>query len=133
MFKTCTKNNLKFEINVKVSLKSHITSNHPEQKEHSKTAEKDARNQQRKDAQDAKRQFKCEGEKIENVWIFVYLGSRFRADGDQLADVTARIASATSTAGKMRAIWASKTVPLKLKLRIYKTGVCSRLTYGAEA
>ena len=115
------------------SLKSHITRNHPAQKEHSQTAEKDARNQQRKDVQASKRQFYCEGRKIENVWTFKYLGSRFRADGDQLADVAARIASATTTAGKMRAIWASATVPLKLKLRIYKTGVCSRLTYGAEA
>ena len=61
------------------------------------------------------------------------LGSRFRADGDQLTDVTVRITSVTSTAGKMCAIWASKMVTLKLKLQIYKTGVCSKLTYGAEA
>ena len=33
----------------------------------------------------------------------------------------------------MRNIWASHTIPMKLKLRIYKTGVCSRLTYGSEA
>ena len=32
----------------------------------------------------------------------------------------------------MRGIWASKHIPLALKLRIYKTGVCSRLTYGSE-
>ena len=32
----------------------------------------------------------------------------------------------------MRAIWASKSTPTKLKMRIYKTGVCSRLTYGSE-
>ena len=33
----------------------------------------------------------------------------------------------------MRSIWSARTTPLKLKLRIYKTGVCSRLTYGSEA
>ena len=32
----------------------------------------------------------------------------------------------------MRGIWDSKFIPLKLKLRIYKTGVCSRLVYGSE-
>ena len=40
---------------------------------------------------------------------------------------------ALKTAGKMRNIWASKTTPLKLKLRLYRTGVCSRLVYGSEA
>ena len=62
-----------------------------------------------------------------------YLGSRFRADGDETADIKARIAMANTTFGKMRAIWASRSTPLKLKMRIYKTGVCSRLTYGCEA
>ena len=61
------------------------------------------------------------------------MGSLFRADGDQYTDVKARIGAATSTAGKMRNIWASKSTPLKLKLRIYRSGVCSRLTYGCEA
>ena len=32
----------------------------------------------------------------------------------------------------MRNIWSSSSIPLGLKLRIYKTGVCSRLVYGAE-
>ena len=32
----------------------------------------------------------------------------------------------------MRSVWASKTVPTRLKLCIYKTGVCSKLTYGAD-
>ena len=75
---------------------------------------------------------KCEGKDIENVWAFKYLGSRFRADGDQYCDIKARIATATSTAGKMRSIWASRSTPLPLKMRIYQTGVCFRLVYGSE-
>ena len=77
----------------------------------------------------------CEDVELDNVWLFKYLGSLFRADGDQKVDVSARIAAATSTAGRMRAIWASKHIPLSVKLRIYKTGVCSKLTYtyGSEA
>ena len=50
-----------------------------------------------------------------------------------MADVKVRIGATTTTAGKMRAIWASKSIPQKLKMRIYKSGVCSRLTYGSEA
>ena len=88
---------------------------------------------QHAEAQELKCRVVCDGKPLDNVWIFKYLGSRFRADGDQQTDVKARIAAATSTAGKMRAIWAAKSTPTKLKMRIYKTGVCSRLTYGSEA
>ena len=44
-----------------------------------------------------------------------------------------RMGMAEQIAGKLRHVWAARTVPLKLKLRIYKTGVCSRLVYGSEA
>ena len=53
----------------------------------------------------------------------------------QLDNVKARIGAATSAAaaaGKMRAIWARQSTPLSLKMRIYKSGVCSRLTYDSE-
>ena len=86
------------------------------QKGHIKTAEKDTLNQQRKNAQKVKRQFLCEDEKVENVWIFKYLNSRFRADGDQLPDIVVRIAAATTTADKMRSVWTSKTVSTALKI-----------------
>ena len=113
-------------------LKSHITRSHSERKYHGSTADKDTRNKQRAEAQKAKCHVVCEGVQIENVWLSKYLGSRFRADGCQLDDVKARIGAATSAAGKMRAIWARKSTSLKLKMRIYKSGVCSRLTYGSE-
>ena len=48
----------------------------------------------RKEAQEKLAHVICEDAKIENVWIFKYLGSRFRADGDQSADVKATIATA---------------------------------------
>ena len=114
------------------SLKSHITRSHRQRQFHGSTADRDTRNKQHAATQKAKPHVTCEGRTIENVWTFTYLGSRFRADGDQLADVKARIAAATSTAGKMRVIWAARSTPLNLKMRIYKTGVCSRLTYGSE-
>ena len=115
------------------SLKAHITRTHTTRCYHGSTADKDTRTKQHVEAQERKQYVFCEGSPIDNVWLFKYLGSRFRADGDEVADIKARIAASTSTAGKMRAIWASRSTPLKLKMRIYKTGVCSRLTYGCEA
>ena len=52
-----------------------------------------------------------------------YFGSRFRTDGDQLTDIVTRIG--VFSVGL-------KTVSTRLKLRIYKTGVCSKLTYRAK-
>ena len=69
---------------------------------------------------------------LHNVWTFTYLGSRFRADGDQFTDVKARISIAMATAGKLRNVWAARSTPLNLKMRVYKTGVCSKLIYGSE-
>ena len=84
--------------------------------------------------QEAKEHVSCEGVDIDNVWIFQYLGSRFRADGDQHTDVKSHIDATTIiTFGKMWDIWASRSTPLKLKPMIYSTGVCSKLTYGSEA
>ena len=114
------------------ALKAHITRTHPARKVRGSTADKDTRNQMKKEAQEKLEHVMCEGDEIANVWTSKYLGSRFRADGDQIVDVKARMASAATVAGKMRHVWSSTTIPLKLKLRIYQTGVCSRLVYGSE-
>ena len=50
-----------------------------------------------------------------------------------MPDLRARIAKARSRAGKLRHIWASEKLSLKLKLRLYKSAVCSIMTYEAEA
>ena len=114
------------------ALKVHITRTHAMRRLHGTTADRDARAKQHVEAQVKKCHVVCDGRSIENVWWFKYLGSRFRVDDDQIVDVRARIAVATVTAGKMRSIWTSKSIPVKFKLWIYKTGFCSRLTYGSE-
>ena len=114
-------------------LKIHITRTHPRRNLRGSAADRVTRVNMRKAAQDAKPHVKLGDKDLENVWVFKYLGSRFRADGSHIADIKARIAAATVTAGKMRSIWSSKSTPLRLKLRIYKVGVCSKLTYGCEA
>ena len=50
-----------------------------------------------------------------------------------MADVKIRIASARQRFGKMRHIWADKRLHLNLRLRLYKSSVCSVMTYGSEA
>ena len=68
-----------------------------------------------------------------NSWRNKYLGSIFEAGGGCLADVKIRIATARQRFGKMRHIWADKRLHLNLRLRLYKSSVCSVMTYGAEA
>ena len=78
------------------------------------------RRQRQKEHQEKKDHIIYNGKPIENVWLMKYLGARFRVrvDGDQKTDIQARIATATNAAGKMRHIWASRSTPLRLKLRI---------------
>ena len=74
------------------------------------------------------------GEKqVDNCWVFEYLGSLFQADGDQSTDIKRRIAMAVARAGKLREIWQTEILTLKLKIRLYKSACCSILTYGSEA
>ena len=74
----------------------------------------------------------CENEELKNTYKFKYLGSIFAADGDETHDVQRRIAMATSRMGELRHVFNSQ-IKFSLKMRIYKTAVCSLLTYGSEA
>ena len=69
----------------------------------------------------------------ENQWRSKYLGSIFEAGGDQMPDVRSRIARAKQRFGKMRHIWGNKELHKNLRMRLYKSSVCSILTYGSEA
>ena len=115
------------------TLKSHITRTHTKRQWRGSTLDKDTRMMQQKQLQQKKAKVNCEGEELENVWTFKSLGSQLRADGDHMHDVRVRMAIAERTAGTLRHVWSARAVPLQLKLRIYKSGVCSRLTYGSEA
>ena len=86
-----------------------------------------------KEAQKAKQRVKCEGNKLKNVFCFKYLGSTFSADGSHMQDVKRRCALASSRCGALTHVFNSDAIPLDLKLQIYRTAVCSLLTYGSEA
>ena len=73
------------------------------------------------------------GEKIlDNVFRFSYLGTIFAANGLQSYDVDARVTMAMSRSGKLRHVFDSPHITLKVKLRLYEAAVCSLLTYGCE-
>ena len=50
-----------------------------------------------------------------------------------MSDVQIRIARAKQRFGKMRHIWGNKELHVNLRMRLYKSSVCSILTYGPEA
>ena len=95
-------------------------------------AEKAVRQIKLAKAQENKQSVQCEGAALKNTYAFKYLGSIFTADGSEERDVKRRIAIAMQRMGALRNVFDSK-VPLQLKLKIYKTAVCSLLTYGCEA
>ena len=50
-----------------------------------------------------------------------------------MSDVRSRISRANQRFGKMRHIWGNKELHKNLRMRLYKSSVCSILTYGSEA
>ena len=56
-----------------------------------------------------------------------------QADGGQLKDIKTRIARARTRFGKLRHLWNDKTLHYNLRLRLYKSSVCSIMVYGSEA
>ena len=82
--------------------------------------------------QKRKKTIKCDNADLKMVFKFKYLGSIFAADGDHQHDIRRRVALAASRMGELRHVFDSK-IKFSIKMRIYKTAVCSLLTYGCEA
>ena len=97
------------------------------------TAEKDAILAKRKEMQKASPKVSWGDQPVKNCWHFKYLGSVFEAGGSQMPDVRKRIAMAKARFGKMRHIWTDNELHQNLRLRLYRSSVCSILTYGSEA
>lgn len=82
-------------------------------------------------ANKAKPKAKCEDDELKNCYLFKYLGSIFAADGDETYDVRRRIGMAATRIGELRHVFNSG-IKFGLKMKIYKTAVCSLMTYGSE-
>ena len=74
-----------------------------------------------------------EGESLETVYQFDYLGCRFTSDGDDAADMRHRMAIAGERSRRLDYLWRDNRLPRSLKLRLYAASVCSTLTHGSEA
>ena len=74
-----------------------------------------------------------EGESLETVYQFDYLGCRFTSDGDDAVDMRHRMAIAGERSRSLDYLWRDNRLPRSLKLRLYAASVCSTLTHGSEA
>lgn len=73
-----------------------------------------------------------EGEEIEGLNEFTYLGSIIAVSGGSDEDVNARIKKARYAFIQLKSIWRSKQISLKLKLRLFNSNVKSILLYSCE-
>jgi Reverse transcriptase (RNA-dependent DNA polymerase) len=77
-------------------------------------------------------QISLDGERLENVKEFVYLGSTFTYDLNCKREVTLRFARAKAALAALDKIWKSKEVSLKTKLAVLDTCVFSGALYACE-
>ena len=75
---------------------------------------------------------RIEGEEVEDVESFVYLGSVLDKFGGTGADIKRRLALARIAFTILQNIWRSGRFSQKTKLRILNSNVLSVLLYGAE-
>ncbi|CAH8462351.1 unnamed protein product [Schistosoma mattheei] len=73
-----------------------------------------------------------DGEDLEDVKTFTYLGSIIDEQGGSDADVKARIGKARAVYLQLRNIWSSKQLSTNTKVRIFNTNVKTVLLYGVE-
>ena len=73
-----------------------------------------------------------QGEEIEWVDHFVYLGSELTSTNDSSKDIKRRLALASACFKSLRSIWKNKHLSLKLKTRLFRALVVPVATYGAE-
>ena len=74
-----------------------------------------------------------QGEMIERVNDFKYLGSQISSNGNQEMDVEARLQKATTAFKRLyRGIWKRRDITLKTKFRVYRALIVPIALYGAE-
>ena len=73
-----------------------------------------------------------EGEPLEEVKDFKYLGSYISSDSNINKEVSTRIGLAAQAFKKLNNMWKSTTLSTKTKLRMYQSNVRSTLRYASE-
>jgi len=73
-----------------------------------------------------------DGQDVENVTKFVYLGSLMTYGGSCSKDIRLRITKGKAVINAMGTIWKSKNVTDELKLKVLRTCVLSVALYACE-
>jgi hypothetical protein len=80
-----------------------------------------------------KNNIKMNGNEIEEVNDFTYLGSKMSNTGEGEVEIRARLAKASQAFASVRSTWKARNIRLKTNLRIFKSNVVSTLLYGSES
>ena len=72
------------------------------------------------------------GQRLEEITNFKYLGATLCIDGICSAEIRIRIASATAAVARLSRIWRWNTISFASKFKLYKSVVTSILLYGCE-
>ena len=78
-------------------------------------------------------QISMNGQQLEEVMAFKYLGATLTKDGRSTAEIKIRLAIATASMAKLNKIWSSKDLSFATKIKLHKTVVLSTLLYGCES
>ena len=73
-----------------------------------------------------------DGEELEEVDHFTYLGSELTVDGDIRREVNIRIGKAGAAFKKLNKVWSNSGLSVSLKIKLFGALVLSVLTYGSE-
>lgn len=73
-----------------------------------------------------------QGQPVEYVDSFCYLGSTLTTDGGAETDANNRLNKARAAFGRLQPVWRSSQISRRTKLRIFNACVKSTLTYGSE-
>ena len=72
------------------------------------------------------------GQKLEEVTSFKYLGATLCKDGTCSSEICIRIASALAVMGKSNRIWRSSTIIIASKVKLYKSLITAIPRDGCE-
>ena len=73
------------------------------------------------------------GQQLEEVSAFKYLGATLTKDSRSTTEIKSRLAIATSIMAKLDKIWKNKNISFPTKMRLYRALVLSTLLYDCES
>ena len=79
-----------------------------------------------------KKKLKADGQDVENVTEFVYLGSLMTYGGSCSKDIRLQITKRKAVVNAMETIWKSKNITDELKLKVLRTCVFSVALHACE-